>query len=206
MPLEGKHPFEEATLAVWAPEEDASQYYGTFHPAAFTYGVGDNQPELAADSLTQPPSGVDASAFYNLVEWRSKGYSDNLFTIDRAANNTSVVFCIEWRGWKLLFPGDAEIRSWKTMDKYGVLQPIHFLKVAHHGSSNGTPAGDLLDKLFPAQASDARPRAAVVSTFPNTYAGVPDQETFRALSERCELHNIIEGKKVTRYIDLLFEG
>ena len=64
-----------------------------------------------------PPAGVDAGAFYNLVEFRRSGFSDNLLAIDRAANNTSVVLALEWRGWRLLFPGDAEQLSWLTMDR-----------------------------------------------------------------------------------------
>ena len=46
--------------------------------------------------------------------------------IDSAANNTSVVFAFEWRGWRLLFPGDAEHGSWKTMHKHGLLSTSTF--------------------------------------------------------------------------------
>jgi hypothetical protein len=54
---------------------------------------------------------VDAGAFYDLVESRRRGFEDNLLAIDAANNNTSVVLLLEWRGWRLLFPGDAEVRS-----------------------------------------------------------------------------------------------
>lgn len=86
-------------------------------------------------------------------------------------NNTSVVLLLEWRGRRLLFPGDAEwertepeegVRngSWEVMieedKKYGHLrQPLDFLKVSHHGSANGTPflVGEeeqpLLDPILP---------------------------------------------------------
>ena len=46
---------------------------------------------------------------------------DNLLAIDQAANNSSVT-TIEWRGYRLLFPGDAEHRSWKEMDKRSLLE------------------------------------------------------------------------------------
>jgi beta-lactamase superfamily II metal-dependent hydrolase len=70
-------------------------------------------------------------------------------------NNTSVVLLLEWRGRRLLFAGDAEWQgagveeerrnsTWDVMlhipeVRQHLLQPLHFLKVAHHGSHNGTP-------------------------------------------------------------------
>ena len=62
-------------------------------------------------SRVTPPSGVDAGAFYNLVDKRKRTYLDNLLSIDKAKNNSSLVFLLEWRGWKLLFPADAEKRA-----------------------------------------------------------------------------------------------
>jgi hypothetical protein len=134
----------------------------------------------------KPPPGVDAGAFYNLVDYRRRGVFDNLFAIDKAANNTSVVFVLRWRGWKLLFPGDAEHRAWKEMDKRGLLQSVHFLKVGHHGSANGSPPPELMEKILPAVAPDSRQRRALVSTHKGTYAGVPSTETVDGLRGRCD--------------------
>ena len=89
---------------------------------------------------------------------RRTGLHDNLLAIDKAANNTSIVFSLEWRGWKLLFPGDAEQESWKMMDEKDVLEPVHVLKIAHHGSWNGTPQGVILDKILPPTPPDNRKR------------------------------------------------
>ena len=50
------------------------------------------------------------------------------------------------------------------MDEQGVLEPIHLLKIAHHGSWNGTPQGAILDKILPTQPPDDKKRYAVVST------------------------------------------
>ena len=111
-----------------------------------------------------PPPGVDAQAFYDLVEARKRGWADNLLAINKAANNTSVVFCLEWRGWKLLFPGDAELRSWQIMNREKVLKPVDFLKVGHHGSHNATPPEELLEKILPQPNPAGRPRSAAVST------------------------------------------
>ena len=62
----------------------------------------------------EPPAGVDAGVFYDLIESRRQ-FAECLLSIDKAKNNTSIVCSIEWRGWRLLFTGDAEIKSWKIM-------------------------------------------------------------------------------------------
>lgn len=185
--LAGAHPFREAEFEIWAPEEDASEYYGQFRPMAL--GMAPGLAPGQDGVVVTPPAGVDAGAFYNLVALRRSGYIDNLLAIDKAANNSCIVFCLKWRGWKLLFPGDAEIRSWKVMNKEGVLSPIHFLKISHHGSHNGTPDADLLARILPVPSPDNRERRAAVSTFPDTYSGIPHTETFDELEHVncCEL-------------------
>ncbi len=199
----GKHPFTEAEIELWAPEEDTTTYYGRFQPMAL--GVTE-APEGEAGTLVAPtpPQGVDAGTFYDLVEARRQGPGDNLLAIDAANNNTSVVFSLAWRGWKLLFPGDAEERSWKEMDKRGLLEPVHFLKVGHHGSSNGTPPPELLDKILPPVSPDGRPRKALVSTREGSYSGVPDQPTLDRIAERCELFTIGPEAGVP-FVDVEFE-
>lgn len=200
--LQETHPFREAKFRIWAPEEDTSDYYGQFQPVTLAVAPGAvGGPGTLTVPL--PPSGVDAGAFYKLVEMRSRGFADNLFTIDKAANNSSVVFCLEWRGWKLLFPGDAELRSWRTMQREGVLEPVHFLKVSHHGSHNGTPDGDIFDAILPAQPPDDRTRRAVVSAFPETYSGIPHEPTNEKLKQRCELVSTLDDPQKP-YVDLTF--
>lgn len=186
-PLAGTHPFREARFEIWAPEEDTSDYYGRFRPMALGFVDGVAQEALGRRVRPTPPPGVDAAAFENLLERRERGAFDNLFEIDRARNNTSVVFTIEWRGWRLCFAGDAETRSWRTMAKHRVFRPVHVLKVSHHGSHNGTPDEDVLEALLPAQTAAREPRFAVVSTCTGTYPGVPHGPTTDRLRERCEV-------------------
>lgn len=189
----------DAKLEIWAPEEDVSIYYSPILPMAL------NAPadfSLALETLA-PPAGVDAGTFYNLVEMRRRGFMDNLLAIDRAANNTSIVFCLEWHGWRLLFAGDAEIRSWQTMFHKGVLRPVHFLKVSHHGSFNGLPPVPILDTILPQPAPDGRPRHAVVSTYPGTYNNVPDAAVLEELAARCTLHSTLEIPDGA-FLDIIF--
>jgi beta-lactamase superfamily II metal-dependent hydrolase len=185
----GKHPFREARFAIWAPEEDTSAYYKTLLPMALT-------GEAAAaggdgHTRSQPPAGVDAGAFYTLVQARESGLVDNILAIDKAANNSSVVFVLEWRGRRLLFPGDAEVSSWKMMRDHGVLAPVDFLKVSHHGSHNGTPDPEILDAFFPTGAASRR--LAVISTWNDTYSGIPHDPTNDKLRARGRLKSTLDA-------------
>jgi hypothetical protein len=204
--LTGKHPFREARFEILAPEEDTADYYGHFQPMAL--GVTPSGGTEPSPRVTPPlpPGGVDAGAFYNLVELRRRGFSDNLLAIDRAANNTSVAFTLEWRGWRLLFTGDAELRSWRTMNKHMEFEPVHFLKISHHGSHTGMPPDEVLDRLLPESGDETdRPCHAVVSTFPGTYNNVPHDETLAELEHRCTLHSVV-GTQDGSFLDVEFEG
>jgi beta-lactamase superfamily II metal-dependent hydrolase len=204
--IAGTHPFEEAKFEIWGPEEDTSSYYRSFQPLALGVngGAGGGAEPTVVNPL--PPSGVDAGAFYNLVDSRRSGLHDNLLTIDKAANNTSIVFSLEWRGWRLLFPGDAEQESWRMMDEQGVLEPVHLLKIAHHGSWNGTPQGAILDKILPTQPPDNKQRYAVVSTCLDTYNGVPDDDTLDLLGTRAELHSTLDQIPDAGHFDIELDG
>ena len=179
------HSFEEATFEIWAPEEDTSAYYGRITPMALGDGASAAQPAAAPEPRVVPPPGVDTEAFLRLVDLRRRGIQENLLTIDKAANNSSIVFCLEWRGWRLLFAGDAEQKSWQMMKAKGVLKSVHFLKVSHHGSVNGTPDPEILDLVLPSVRPDKKKRTAIVSTWDHTYGGIPHAPTDDLIRSRC---------------------
>lgn len=170
------HPFQEARLTIWAPEEDSSAYYGRLTPFSAT----------SRKRALRPPPGVGVEAFGDLIRYLESGLGDSMLYIDRAANNTSVVFTLEWRSWRLVFPGDAELASWALMKARGVLEPVDFLKVSHHASHNGTPPDEVLDTVLPERRTGARKRVALVSTWPETYSGVPDEFTLARLRGRVD--------------------
>jgi len=208
--LAGKHPFQELGLSIWAPEEDTADYFAKLQPMALNVTPGENEGDQPSLTSVVPPSGVDAGAFYNLISQRKRNLLDNLLTIDKAKNNTSLVILLEWRGWKLLFPADAERKSWQMMDHHNQLEEVHFLKVSHHGSDTGMPPAEMLDQIFPGEAqvaSDGRPRYAVVSTYPHTYSSVPDDDTLEELRQRCTLYSTKEDVEDQGYlyIDLEFD-
>jgi len=180
------HPFEEATFEIWAPEEDTSAYYGKITPMALGEDASAEQAAAAPEPRVVPPPGVDTEAFLRLVDLRRRGIQENLLTIDKAANNSSIVFSLEWRGWRLLFPGDAEQKSWQMMKAKGVLKPVHFLKVSHHGSINGTPDPEIFDLVLPPVRPDKKKRTAIVSTWDHTYGGIPNAPTDDLIKSRCD--------------------
>lgn len=183
--IAGAHPFRRAKVRVLAPEEDTSVYYGRLGPRTLGAMTGDANPVAAAKVPVLPPSGVAAGDFFDLVRFRSSGMMGNLREIDKAANNSSVVLELEWEGWVLLFPGDAEEKSWAIMERQDLLRPAHFLKVSHHGSINGSPE-EAMEKVLPRQAPDGRRRVVVVSTEVGAYSGVPDEARLRELGERVD--------------------
>lgn len=209
------NPFVETQIEIWAPEEDTTIYYGHFKPLSMSLGITTRKRKRSRKkkhtlSNIVPPSGVDAGAFYNLVKMREMIY-ENLLQLDKAENNTSIVFCIEWRGYRLLFTGDAEERSWKEMNKLPkekkVLKPVHFLKISHHGSVNGTPEPEILDEFFPLNPVDGKPRIALVSSLEGAYHGtVPDPTTLSKIKERCEYLHILheETRKTGEFLDIEF--
>lgn len=201
------HNFNEAKFEIWGPEEDTSIYYGRLKPTTLNINEHNSTDQKSSYNLTPPP-GVDAGAFYKLINQRNS-FTENLLAIDKAKNNTSIVFSLEWRGWRLLFPGDAEEKSWKIMDRAGLLKPVHFLKVGHHGSHNGTPHTDILNKILPVNSPDNKMRYSVVSTFEGNYNGVPHQNTLELIRSRCDnLYELTSNSTIQpgEYVDIKFEG
>lgn len=182
----GHHPFRRTKVRLLAPEEDTSIYYGALPPRTLGAVLDGAAPVSLDTKAITPPAGVAAGHFFDLVAFRSSGMAASLKTIDKAANNSSVALEIEWNGWRLFFPGDAEEKSWEMMDRSNGLRPVHFLKISHHGSKNGTPRLQL-DKVLPEHVPDGRPRFAVVSTREGAYSGVPDADTLALVASRAHL-------------------
>jgi beta-lactamase superfamily II metal-dependent hydrolase len=207
--LEGQHPFREAEFEIWAPEQNTSEYYSGLTSLALDKGVTrSSKPEPKLLPQVTPPAGVDLSAFLNIEEAQADGIAYNAMAIDEAANNTSVVFILKWRGWRLLFAGDAEILSWETMQKKRVLEPVHFLKVSHHGSYNGTPDGDIFEAILPKATPDGLERKAAISTWKTrSYPKIPDGDAKARIASRCELQTTLDEKnKGETFFDLTFKG
>ncbi len=72
----------------------------------------------------------------------------------RNTNNSSLVVKLQFRTVGVLLLGDAELETWPDLRKYGPFLRCDLVKVAHHGSWNGTP-GELV--------AATQPRYAVIS-------------------------------------------
>jgi len=204
-----KHPFREAVVRLLAPEPDTSSYYGRASGGGRLTAAGDGPPGRPARArptpqLPTPPAGVDPGAYFDLVASRRGRVRTRIREIDAANNNTSVVLEIEWRGWRLLFPGDAELRSWRTMGELGLLRPVHFVKVSHHGSHSGT-LEELFDDVLPLLPHDDRERHALVSTSEGSWTSVPDDPTLDFYRQRCTLHDTRDVPRGSA-VEIVFPG
>ncbi len=176
--LNKAHDFKELKIRVLAPEENTADYY----PRKKAEQGSTPRVTYPPSNRPQPVAGIDGGAFYNLIDRMNSGLVESLFTIDEAANNTSLVVEFEWSGRRLLFVGDAEQKSWSFMARNAGLKAVDFLKVGHHGSINGTPATAILDSVLP--QSGRRSATAVVSTCPCAWKSVPNQPTLDAIAAR----------------------
>jgi hypothetical protein len=188
MDMTGKHEFREAKFEIWAPEKDVAPYFAGVRALVMDAPEVGSSGELSPSMAILPPRGVDAGAFYNLVESRRARWADALLTLDKSINNTSVVFCLEWHGRRLLFPGDAEIPSWTEMDRNSALKQVDFLKISHHGSYNGTPPLELLEKILPGASQLEHPSA--LSSFDGQYDTIPDGQTLALIKEHSQVMDI----------------
>lgn len=165
-------------LHILAPERDIDQAYmgealsilKEAQSSEKWFGLRDEQEPRE----TERPTNISDRSFRLL---RSQLFQASLFAArfeNHVVNNTSIVLLLEWRGRRLLLPGDAEHESWRLMwDHHRPLldQPLDFLKVSHHGSHNGTPydlqdsqseLNQILEALLPRENADNA--HAVVST------------------------------------------
>jgi hypothetical protein len=209
LPLTGS-----TTIRVLGPERDVDRFYlgeeadeelQQLMAEGAAFGDAPLEPSQAA------PANISQADFRRL---RSRMISSAFAFAElssKVTNNTSVVLLIEWRGKRLLFVGDAE---WDTKFKEGkangawnvmwherkaaLRDPIHFLKIGHHGSENATPWNDLedgqetepsriLDAILPLPQGSAKPKArAIVSTKRKNYETIPRSALLAEIGRRVQ--------------------
>lgn len=153
----------ETQLRVLAPVVDIDRFYvGKTHEALMGFqAFGATMAARSGSSPEGPeeeqwPRNISRADFQRL---RSRLLRNALaFVLEHGhlVNNTSVVLLLEWGGRRLLFTGDAEVKtsyrgelregrsngSWNVMwaqQRDALNRPLDFLKVGHHGSDNATP-------------------------------------------------------------------
>lgn len=203
--LRGTHPFREARLSVWAPEEDTSEYYGRFLPLdagavppAPAGKPGERRIPRTPDPL--PPQGVDVGALLGPVRARRSGAIDTCSKSTRRPTNTSIVFALEWRGVAAALRGRC--RNPELEDD---------------GPSRRTQAGPLPQGLAPRQpqrhacgrrlrgdtagCSAGQPQAPGCHLdLGGHYPGIPHSPTNARLAERATVHSTLDHRD-----DLFYE-
>jgi hypothetical protein len=100
-----------------------------------------------ADSETESVPSHDRWFVRRLREIRAAQLLGLVRILDDSMNNTSLILMFEIGGYKLLFPGDAQIENWEYALKFApqkeanlqLLKDTDLYKVGHHGSRNATP-------------------------------------------------------------------
>ncbi len=189
-------PFRHVRCRVMGPERDMSVYYGRRKKRRVHHMI--NSLSVASDESrnnrwnfphvkrTARPPQLSNSDWRKLRGRIMRGAVEGVRTIDKARNNTSLVFQLEIGRRTLLFAGDAEFASWDYLVEKNKrwLKPVDFFKVSHHGSHNGTPL-DMLDTLLPKRRK--RSAKIMVSTQSQVYGTknpVPDESLLRELGTR----------------------
>jgi hypothetical protein len=193
---------------------DIDKYYlsGNGQPLHLALGADESadiqrgNPNLIMEM--KPPRNISSQDFDLL----RKGIQGNALAmasiVGHAVNNLSVVLLLEWKGNRLLFPGDAEWEgskieikpnggngSWNVMwatQQQELSKPLNFLKVGHHGSVNATPwakghpISQVLDHLLPVPKGKKKNKArAVVSTQRSSrWPSIPDPTLLTEIGAR----------------------
>lgn len=99
----------------------------------------------------------------------AQNYIDNL-------NNTSEVFRFDYGNFSALFPGDCEVECWQGIisNNKKSIADVVFLKVAHHGSSNGSSNENI---------GIINPKIAVITLAKVNKFGFPHKETIDTLQK-----------------------
>lgn len=129
--------------------------------------ASDADIELTPEYLEQLRAGTETPDSEMALAW------------DQMVNNTSLVLLFRFQGRNLLFAGDAQWGNWarwvETGDAKTILASIDFLKIAHHGSHNGTPRS-VVENL------DKSKIAVMISTQDKPFPSIPRGPLLSALS------------------------
>lgn len=128
----------------------------------------------------------------NLDELRGQQLLSFVRTLDEHINNTSLVLLFEFGGFRMLFPGDAEVASWQAIAEDGKvdseLKQVNLYKVGHHGSNNATPKKSLWEKMLEHRDKD-HPLHCVLSTQTTKFSGsIPNKTLLNEMLDSDLLH------------------
>ena len=120
--------------------------------------------------------------------------------LDKHINNTSVVLLLEFGGFRMLFPGDAEVAAWQAIttdsNVNSSLKALDLYKVGHHCSNNATPIRSLWEKMTADRDADS-PLHCLVSTQTTKFRGsIPNRSLLDTMLDADHFHVVS-----TAYLD-----
>ena len=145
----------------------------------------------------------------NLDQLRGEQLLGFVRALDKHINNTSLVLLFEFGGFRMLFPGDAEVASWQAIvedeQTASALKDIDLYKVGHHGSDNATPIVSLWEKLIQ-DRDEENPLHCVLSTQTTKFPGsIPNSTLLETMLESDKFHLVStaypEGMPPSKHAD-----
>lgn len=128
----------------------------------------------------------------HLDELRGEQLLNFVRVLDEHLNNTSVILMFDFGGFRMLFPGDAEVAAWKSIVKdesvVAALKSVDLYKVGHHGSNNATPILSLWQHMTE-DRDDDHTLHCVLSTQPTKFPGsIPNRTLLTTMRDEPGLH------------------
>lgn len=115
------------------------------------------------------------------VVWPQEGI------VSAELNDYSVVYVLRYGVFEALLTGDIGPKVTDEILATGLIKPVNYIKIPHHGSKNGVTY-ELLEA--------SEPEVAVISAGKNNSYGHPHEETLKLLSEKGTSSS--DGRKVLR--------
>src|SRR5205823_6360762 len=107
---------------------------------------------------------IDAGGSAGVVSYLRAFHIDTIDLVIASHNHASVGALIEYGEFHALFTGDSELHEFDYWLSNGAIPRVHVVKVAHHGSPNGTSA---------AWIEATHPQVAVISVGAGNSYGHP---------------------------------
>jgi competence protein ComEC len=136
-------------------------------PVDFISGYGRIYPEgaLTASGSTNPLFDTE-SIFIELLGPPNSMISQLERDGKLDTNHLSIMARLNWKNFKMVFAGDAQMENWSHFDSEGMLsENCNILRSSHHGSCNGTQ-WERIDRM--------NPKYVIISSDPDKKHHLPD--------------------------------
>jgi competence protein ComEC len=136
-------------------------------PVDFISGYGRKYPEGALDTSDKNNPLFDTESVFIELLGPPNSMISQLERDDKLdTNHLSIMARLNWKNFKMVFAGDAQMENWAHFDSEGMLnEKCNILRSAHHGSCNGTQ-WERIDRM--------NPKYVIISSDPEKKHHLPD--------------------------------